>query len=416
MNKQILIIGTVLSTLFIMILSMGCFGKTVKQSVFVYDNTGKQIVELNFDVQKSVEKKLKSEKFHAKQQNKSYTAKQILENLIPNILEEFYNIVNSTAVEPVEAVAKFNPHGSEKFEITPEQHGKTPDMENAEEQLLKCFLTDRRVYIKYLPIMATITEEVVRENTTKVSEFSTYYGDSAPSRKTNVEVAAKRFNGVIVPPHSELSFNEISLLRTEANGYQLANVIENGVYVQGIGGGVCQVSTTLYNAWARAGFKIAESRSHTKPTSYVPLGQDAAVSEWIDMKLENNTNHNVYIQTKANGQYVTFTLYSRPSGYTVKLSETLAKTIPPLEDIVEGDGEDILYSYEGNEGYVFNSYQDFYKNGVLVNRVKIRNSYYAPTAGYKLFGTKEPEDTEEKITLNSSSTLKEFSCFRRIKI
>ena len=145
-------------------------------------------------------------------------------------------------------------------------------------------------------------------------------------RNTNIRLASEALNGTIVKPGQECSFNDTVGQRTEAKGYQGAAAYNNGEVVEEIGGGVCQVSTTLYNAVLKAGLKISVRRSHTFEPTYVTPGQDATVS-WggPDFKFINNSNTAIGIRAKYSNQTVTVSVYGIPileDGVTYSLEST----------------------------------------------------------------------------------------------
>ena len=111
-------------------------------------------------------------------------------------------------------------------------------------------------------------------------------------------------------PGETLSYNKATGNRTVTNGYKNAPVIVQGVVQDGIGGGVCQVSTTLYNATLYSGLEIVQLRNHTIPSSYVPKGRDATVADsGIDFVFKNNLNHPIYIKNYVSGNTVTCQIY-----------------------------------------------------------------------------------------------------------
>lgn len=159
-------------------------------------------------------------------------------------------------------------------------------------------------------------------------------------RNTNVRLAAETLNGAIVGPGQELSFNETVGERTAEKGYQGAAAYNNGEVVEEIGGGVCQVSTTLYNAVVRAGMEISFRRSHTFEPSYVTPGMDATVS-WggPDFKFINTSSAAIGIRAKYADQTMTVSIYGIPvleEGVTYDLESTkIAELEPPEPTYVE---------------------------------------------------------------------------------
>ena len=181
---------------------------------------------------------------------------------------------------------------------------------------------------------------------------------SNSKRNTNVRLAAEALNGTIVGPGQEVSFNDTVGQRTEAKGYQGAAAYNNGEVVQEIGGGVCQVSTTLYNAALKAGMKISMRRSHTFEPSYVTPGMDATVS-WggPDFRFINTSSSAIGIKASYSNQTVTVSIYGVPvleDGVTYSLEATKTETFDLPEPHYEEDqtlqpGQEVVKS-KGTQG------------------------------------------------------------------
>jgi len=133
----------------------------------------------------------------------------------------------------------------------------------------------------------------------KISSYKTVFDSSQWERTKNIKLAASHLQDILLMPGEEFSFNEATGPRTEALGYQQAYIINNNKFELGIGGGVCQVSSTLYNAVLKAGLPVTERFPHSLPVSYVPEGKDAAVSYGImDFKFLNNLDVPIVIDSK----------------------------------------------------------------------------------------------------------------------
>ncbi len=163
----------------------------------------------------------------------------------------------------------------------------------------------------------------------RIASFRTSIATSGADRRHNVALATSNFSWLAVQPGGVLSFNAVVGLRTIERGYREAKVIVGGEYVPGVGGGVCQVSSTLYNAWIRAGLGVESVRAHSLPSSYCDLSQDATVTEWIDLVLVNDSNADVLINGYLNGDRVVFDLYGTPSGYEIEIVSEIERTVPP---------------------------------------------------------------------------------------
>lgn len=151
-----------------------------------------------------------------------------------------------------------------------------------------------------------ITAELFRSINTKVAAFSTSGGGSA-GRTDNLYMAAKYMNGYILAPGDVFSFNKVTGPRTFERGYSMAPVVGG----MGIGGGVCQVATTMYNAALIAKLEIIERYPHSIRVGYVPPGRDATVTNYIDLKFRNSTDKYIQIRSGAGGGHVWVQLWSQ---------------------------------------------------------------------------------------------------------
>ena len=132
--------------------------------------------------------------------------------------------------------------------------------------------------------------------------YTTYY-DGTMSRATNVEVAASRINGVVIQPGQEFSFSKTVLPRTKANGYVKGEMIKNGKFVMGTGGGICQVSSTLYAAMVDAGLPATERYPHSLPVDYISRNLEAAIaSNYKDLKFVNVFDKPIQIVATADNE------------------------------------------------------------------------------------------------------------------
>lgn len=144
---------------------------------------------------------------------------------------------------------------------------------------------------------------------TPIGSYATAYNANS-SRATNIAVAASRIHGVVIQPGESFSFSQTILPRTAANGYVKANVIENKKYVLGTGGGICQVSSTLYAAMLSAGLPATERHPHSLSVGYIPDGMDATISgTTLDLKFTNIFAEPIQIQAIADNGTLTVSLY-----------------------------------------------------------------------------------------------------------
>lgn len=170
--------------------------------------------------------------------------------------------------------------------------------------------------------------------------FSTSFASSGTARATNVRVGASKINGRVLMPGETLSGYECLNPFTTDNGYMNAASYENGQVVDSIGGGVCQISTTLYNAALRAELEITQRQNHSMIVTYVKPSEDAAIAgTYKDLKITNNYQTPIYVEGLTEGRTLTFTIYgqeTRPENRTVEfVSETISVTDPgaPKEEL-----------------------------------------------------------------------------------
>ncbi len=230
-----------------------------------------------------------------------------------------------------------------------------------------------------------------------LGEYSTEYAASNRNRSKNVELAASKINGVILAPGQEFSYNNIVGPRTVANGFKEAPVYENGETVQGLGGGVCQVSSTLYCAVLYSGLETTKRQNHSMTVGYVPKGQDATVSYGtIDYKFRNNTEFPVKILASAGKGKVTISISGTKPNVerTVKITntviETKAPTVTETPDPTLMTGNKKVVS-KGKTGYTVESVRTFYENGIEVKTEKLNRSVYRMVPSKVAIGTKVPE-------------------------
>lgn len=237
----------------------------------------------------------------------------------------------------------------------------------------------------FAPVQAVAESAYSRPITCELSlltEFSTYYGDSTANRKHNVELAVSALDGITVKSNETLSFNAVVGARTPERGYKEARVIKSGEYVEGIGGGVCQVSSTLYNSWVLSGLAASEVQCHTLPSHYVGISRDAAVSEYKDLKLLNDSTGDVYISAIANGEDIIISVYGAPSDAKYSILTEIVSEIEPKEiEMLEvvSDVEKVTYEIKyGKNGYHTRAFLIKTDKDGAVTKMQIRDDWYSP--------------------------------------
>ena len=232
-----------------------------------------------------------------------------------------------------------------------------------------------------------------RELFREKSCFSTTFISSSPERKNNIKLALKALDGLIIEEGEIFSFNEITGERNLSSGYKEAKIISGGTFVDGVGGGVCQVSTTLYNTCLLAGLEIVESTSHSLPVSYVEPSFDAMVSYGSsDLKIRNNSGGKIIITTSSKNDICKIKIFGIKNKFKITRQSEKISIIPAQEDVIESDykkygnydleiGQEKRISY-AKDGFVSRGYLNYYdENGKLVKRDRIRENRYNPTKG-----------------------------------
>ncbi len=198
-----------------------------------------------------------------------------------------------------------------------------------------------RVEVDYTQSYPKGKVEDITERTRLICSFTTYYDGENKNRSSNIALSASSINGYILKSEDEFSFNKTVGKRSVDRGYKRAKIIENGKFVYGIGGGVCQVSTTLYNCALLCGLEITAVKAHTLPVSYIEPSFDAMVSSYSDLKFKNIKEYPVYIACETSFNSVTVKMYSKDDGVRY---ERVSKVIPFEEAEFEEVSEKNIYS------------------------------------------------------------------------
>jgi len=224
--------------------------------------------------------------------------------------------------------------------------------------------TDRTVYIKTQTVLPSVRTDDIKKMGIKklLSTFTTEFDISKTNRVDNIKLACNILNGYIIKPGEIFSFNNVIGPRTAENGFKLADIIINSELVPGIGGGICQLSTTLYNAALLANLEILSRKNHGIPVSYIQLGLDATVAyPDIDLKFKNTTNSCILIHAKIEDNHLTVNLYGdcEKEFFVEIISKVIEKidpkTIIECTDLLDFGEQEIIKS--GSAGYKVETYR-----------------------------------------------------------
>ena len=251
------------------------------------------------------------------------------------------------------------------------------------------------------PVKANTSTDLIKANTVKRSEFSTIFTDASSSgRAMNIKKMIGILSGQVLQPGQEFSVNTLAGDRTLANGWWLANGIENGVLTPQPGGGICQVSTTLYDAVLKADLQISERRPHSIPSHYVSRAFDSTVSTGgPDLKFVNNTDYPIYVimrvdESKGTGsgvqKKVIAEVWGQPlaNGFNSVRLESRDKTVAPFDPYDVTYVSDPALVHDGRNQYVTELWQVYYDaSGKKVSEKRANSSTYAMSKPALLVGT-----------------------------
>ena len=309
-------------------------------------------------------------------------------------------------------VEKFDPE-TKTFTFTDESTGLALDTEKLRQDI-ETAVADGTYETPIVPTMTvtqpTVTKEQLQKENTLLASFTTET-TSSTSRNTNIRLCSEAFNGYVVAPGEVFSLNTLTGPRTTDKGYKAAGAIQNGIMVQEPGGGVCQVSTTLFNAVVRAGMEIVERHGHSWPSDYVKIGMDAAIDYPAkDFKFRNVSDAPIYLVSTFEDRQLTVEVYGKPvleEGVTIDLRSTTDSTIRRGSDtmvydpsLAPGTTETVR---KGRDGKKSTTYIQYIKDGeVIEEKVLFTTTYpairaiinYGPEPVYE-----EPDPAPEETTV-----------------
>lgn len=228
-----------------------------------------------------------------------------------------------------------------------------------------------------------------------IGRYKTSFKTSNADRSGNVRNGTRLVNGTVLLPGDSFSMYQTVSPFTEENGYYLAGSYLNGMVVESLGGGICQVSSTLYNAVLRAELQVDERHNHSMIVSYVDLSSDAAISGTSkDFKFTNNTEYPIYIEgITTEDKQVVFTIYgveTRPSNREVSYeSEKISETVPEGDKIIADPSLPLgsISTQSAHTGYVGKLWKIVKIDGKETERVEVNKSTYLPTPRTATVGT-----------------------------
>jgi vancomycin resistance protein YoaR len=296
------------------------------------------------------------------------------------------------------------------FRITPEQSGVEIDLVATEAQIDEA-LAEMKIG-KPITVSAVITEkqpDITAAMLSTISDVlgtcSTDFSSSGAARSGNLKNGASKIDGHVLMPGETLSGYECMHPFTTENGYYTAAAYENGQVVDSVGGGVCQIATTLYNAALLAELEITQRQNHSMIVTYVKPSMDAAIAgTYKDIKITNNYSTPIYVEGGVSGKTLTFTIYgkeSRPANRTVEyVSETLSTTDPgaPTErvdnSLAPGTRKQVQSAHIGRKSRLWKVVT---VDGVETERTLLNEDTYNPAKAIVLVGPAVPVETSPVI-------------------
>ena len=325
-----------------------------------------------------------------------YTTLRYDMTLVNQILAQIKAEVDKS---PVNAMRVDDPTRWPPYSYTDDAPGQELDITGLGERI--CGMVDRLEsgVVELTPTVkeAAVTREYLESQIVQLAMFETGIGktgDYVENRHENIRIGTEKFNRLQIRPGESVSFNKVTGLRSAANGYQVALELAYGEYVEGTGGGICQVSSTLYNAVMNVGpaLTVTKRTAHSHPSNYVSMGLDATVQDnRLDFVFRNDTTSDIFIETKyykkKNYYYTQFVIYGRPdpNGYTYELVSEVAQElpIPAVKYVKDKEQKYVVYddeeyvASEGDEGYVVDVYRVTKDaRGLEVSREKLYTDTY----------------------------------------
>lgn len=315
-----------------------------------------------------------------------------------NIIDSILNSLSETYdQEAVEASLTKTESG---FQITEGQTGHVLDIEKSKEAILNYLQNSWDYKNTSINLVVMLDEpkgnaETLGKVKDVLGTHTTGYKSSGPSRVTNVRTGCSHLNGITLYPGEQCSVLDLITPFSVENGYELAGSYLNGQVVNSLGGGICQVSTTLYNAVLKAELQVDERSNHSMIVNYVEPSEDAAISEsgGKDFKFTNNKEYPIYIEgSTTSDKTITFTIYGvedRPANRKVEyVSEILETNVPPTEKIIPtGDPVGYVNVQSVHVGYKARLWKVVTEDGVEVSREQVNSSSYSAVPRTASVGT-----------------------------
>lgn len=313
--------------------------------------------------------------------------------------ETLYNKAGKINIEAIDNGLKIE---NGEFVYVPGQAGNEVDIVTAVNELSEHISTDwelAAVENEQFTLTSIVSnprgsEEELSVVKDLLGSFSTNYASSGWGRAKNVENGVSKINGTILYPGDELSVYELVNPFTKENGYELAGSYSNGETVESFGGGICQVSTTLYNAALKAELEITQRYNHSMIVTYVEPSADAAIAgTYKDLRLKNNYDFPIYIEGVCQSRNLTFNVYgveTRAENRTVSYESVVLTVNDPITEFTLDAAQSLgVFTQTRSEhvGYVAELYKVVKVDGVEQERTRVNKSTYQASSRKVTIGT-----------------------------
>lgn len=302
------------------------------------------------------------------------------------VLSFIASIKDSFFVEPKDAVLKKT---VDSFGIEDEVIGKAIDIDKSVSAINKALAKgEDEVQLEVITTKPKVTRAYYEDVKELLGSFSTSFSSSQDARNNNLKVACQFINGTILAPNEVFSTNETIGPTDSEHGYQAAPIIIGGILQKGYGGGVCQVSTTLYNAVLYAELEIVERKNHSLAVGYITKGRDATLANgYIDFKFKNNTEYPIYIESYTANNQIYMNIYgkeTRDPDRKIDFETEVVNTIMPPPEKVTIDTsltpDQEVVEKKAIVGYTVKLYKLVYNQNKLQDKIEINTSHYAAYA------------------------------------
>ena len=326
-----------------------------------------------------------------------------LNYIFPNLNSTVARLEKTINSNATNAELKTNSHSEKVFKVIPEKFGLKVDKQELFNRIFNKYVSNETLIVNVptIKVNPTVFKSDFEKFINLRADFSTDISSSSTDRKHNIKNAMKALNFVEIFPNQVFSFNKIVGRRTEQNGYRNAKIIVNNEFVDGVGGGVCQVSSTLYNAALLAGLEILEANKHSKQVAYVKYGFDAMVNFGSsDLKIKNNTQQKIIIITNTSSSVARIRLFGESlNGVNYKLKNEIFNVEEPAEEIMQDVekkhtdkvvyNDEWFYLKKQSKGMEIKSFREKYVNGELVSSELLRHDKFKVQNGVKVYGTEQ---------------------------